>query len=220
MVFLWNLSGSKSPQVSWTPPIILAHLNNTVVWMVLVRSPISNSSSLLTKVLGTVSSAPIKIGITINFIFYSFFNSQARFRYLSLFSFSFIFNSVVRMVRQSLLFCRFSLFLFFFSLISTRCGLLGDIRWSVCIPKSQWILCVSFSRMYSGLCIYYLVVWSDFNFWHNSQWIIFLTQLCLVLYTFCANLLYLLIMWLIVSSLLPHNQHLPFCCVLSIFVKI
>ena len=41
-------------------------------------------------------------------------------------------------------------------------------------------------------------------------------QTCLALYSFCANLLHSLIMWLIVSSLSPHIQHLLFCCVLSI----
>ena len=37
---------------------------------------------------------------------------------------------------------------------------------------------------------------------------------------FCADMLHLLIMWLIVSSLLPHNLHLLFCCVLSILALI
>ena len=41
-----------------------------------------------------------------------------------------------------------------------------------------------------------------------------------VLYSFCANLLHSLIMWLIVSSLSPHNLHLLFCCVLSILALI
>ena len=35
--------------------------------------------------------------------------------------------------------------------------------------------------------------------------------------TLCANLLHSLIMWLIISYLLPHNLHLLFCCVFSIF---
>ena len=34
---------------------------------------------------------------------------------------------------------------------------------------------------------------------------------------FCTNLLHSLIIWLIVSSLLPYNMHLLFCCFLSIF---
>ena len=42
-------------------------------------------------------------------------------------------------------------------------------------------------------------------------------QSCIVLCSSCANLLHLLIMWLIVSSLSPNNIHLRFCCVLSIF---
>ena len=40
------------------------------------------------------------------------------------------------------------------------------------------------------------------------------------LVTFCANLLYSLILWLIVSSLLPHNLHLLCCCSLSIHALI
>ena len=46
------------------------------------------------------------------------------------------------------------------------------------------------------------------------------TQSCLVLYSFCASLLHSLIMWLIVSSLPPHNLYLMFYCVLSILVLI
>ena len=52
------------------------------------------------------------------------------------------------------------------------------------------------------------------------KWITLPNQLCLVLYTFYANLLHSLIMWLIVSSLSLHNRHLLFCCVLSIFAVI
>ena len=101
-----------------------------------------------------------------------------------------------------------------------RSGRLAGIRWSVCISKSQRSLCVSFSRTYSGLCIYHLFVWSNFKFLHNSQWITLPTQSCLVLYSFCANLLHTLIMWLIVSYLSPHNLHLLFCYSLSILALI
>ena len=54
---------------------------------------------------------------------------------------------------------------------------------------------------------------------HNSQLITFLTQFCLVLYSFWANLLHSL-RWLIVSSFSTHNYYLLFCCVLSIFALI
>ena len=77
-------------------------------------------------------------------------------------------------------------------------------------------LCVLFSRTGAGLCIYHLFVWSNLNFLRISQWITFPTQSCLVLYSFCANLLHSLIMWLMVSSLSPHSLHFLFCCVLSI----
>ena len=52
------------------------------------------------------------------------------------------------------------------------------------------------------------------------QWITLPTQLCLVLYSFCANLLHSLIMCLMVLSLSPHSLHLLFFCVLSILTLI
>ena len=81
--------------------------------------------------------------------------------------------------------------------------------------KSYWSLCVSFPRTDSGLCIYHLIAWLNFSLLHNSQCIHFPTQLYLILYSFCFNLLHSLIMWLIVSSLSPHNLLLPFCYVFS-----
>ena len=105
---------------------------------------------------------------------------------------------------------------FFFLLIIVRSGLLAGISWSVGMLKSHRSLCVSFSRTGAGLCIYHLFVCSNWNFLHISQWITLPIQSCLALYSFCANLLHSLIMWLIVSSLSPHSLHLLFCCVLSI----
>ena len=88
------------------------------------------------------------------------------------------------------------------------------------MSKSHRSLCVSFSWTGAGLCIYHLFVWSNFNFLHISQWITLPTQSCLVLYSFCSNLLHSLIMWLLVLSLSPHSLHLLFCCVLSILTLI
>ena len=45
----------------------------------------------------------------------------------------------------------------FFLLNITRSGLLAGIKESVCVSKSQRILCVSFSRTDFGLCIYHFV---------------------------------------------------------------
>ena len=58
------------------------------------------------------------------------------------------------------------------------------------LSKSHRSLCVSFSRRDVGFCIYCLFVWSNFNFLDISPWITLLTQSCLVLYSFCANLLH------------------------------
>ena len=52
-----------------------------------------------------------------------------------------------------------------------------------------------------------------------SQWIPLPTQSCLVLCSFCDNLLNSLIMWLLVSLSL-HSRHLVFCCALSIIALI
>ena len=81
-------------------------------------------------------------------------------------------------------------------------------------------MCLIIRGQILGFCIYHSFVWSNLNFLRNSQSITLPTQSCLVLYSFCANLLHLLIMWLIVSSLSPHNLHLLFCCVLSILALI
>ena len=89
MVFHWSLSDSKSPQVSRTLLSILAVLNNAVVWMVSTRPPTSKFSSPFNNLFVTVPKTPMTIGISVTFMFYSFFNSLARSRYLSFFSYSF-----------------------------------------------------------------------------------------------------------------------------------
>ena len=141
-----------------------------------------------------------------------FFNSLARssFHFLSI-------SLCGQLGQQSLQFGKFSLF--FLLLIITRFGLLVEIRWSICISKSQRV-CVSPSPGQILGCAYYFFAWSNFAFLHNSQWITLPTPSCQVLYSFCDNLLHSLIMWLIVSSLSLHNLYLLFCCVLSILALI
>ena len=84
MVFYWSFSDSMSPQVARTLLRILADFNNVVVWRV-SPSPFINPFV-------TVLRAPIVIGITVTFMFHSFFNSLARSRNLSFFSLSFNFT--------------------------------------------------------------------------------------------------------------------------------
>ena len=165
----------------------------------------------------TVPSAPITIASPSLSCFIDFFSSLTRSWYWSLFSLSFSFTQwsagKVHFPAGSL---SLSLSLFFYLLTIIRSGRLAEIRWSVWISESQRILCISLSRTDSGLSIYYLFVWSILNFLDNSKWITFPTQSYLILYSLCANLLHSFIIWLIISSLSPHNLHQIFCCILSI----
>ena len=181
MVVHWCPSDSKSSLRYRTLLTILADLNNDAVWMVSICPAISNSSNLLSKPLWTVPSAPITIGITVTHMFQVL---------ISLFTF-FQFYSVVSLDSKVDNFAHF-----LFLMIIIRSGLLAEIRWSVCISKSHRSLCVSFSKTAAGLCIYHLLAWSNLNFLHISQWINWPTQSCLALYSFFANLLHSLVMWL------------------------
>ena len=195
MVFPWSLSDNKSSQVSRTLLSILSVLNNAVVWIVSTRPPTSKSSSPFNNPLVTVPKAPITIGIIVTFMFHSFFNSRAR--YLSFFSHSFTFilwsaGTAKSTIMQILLLV----------LIIIRSDLLAKIRWSVCMSKSHRSLCMSFSKTDARSCVYNLFIWSNLNFLHISLWNILPNQSCLVLYSFCANLLHSLIMWVMISSII------------------
>ena len=72
-VFYWSLSGSKSAQISRTLLSILTDLNNAIFCMVSIHPPIFNSFSPFYNPLGTVPSAPTRIGITIIFTFYYYY---------------------------------------------------------------------------------------------------------------------------------------------------
>ena len=86
MIFHLNLSGSKSPQFSWTLLSILADFSSTEVWTISILPTISSSSCLFSSFFGTVLRAPAMISTTVTFIFCNFFSSLARSRYLSSFS--------------------------------------------------------------------------------------------------------------------------------------
>ena len=143
--------------------------------MASTRPLISNSSSPFNNPLVTVSRAPITIRINISFMLLSFFKSRARSRYLSFFLLSFNSTLLSARIANSTI-----LQVLFFLLIIIRSGRLAEIKWSICISKSHWGLCVTLSRTDARLWIYLLFVWSNFNFLHNSQWITLPTQSCLV----------------------------------------
>ena len=139
----------------------------------------------------TVPRAPLIIVITVTFMFHSFFRSLASSRHLSFFSLSFMLLSG-----------------YYYKVLSF------GRDYMICL---YFNLCDSFSRTDDVKIL--LFIWSNLSFLHNSLWITLPTQSSLVLYSFCANLLHSL-MWLIVSSLSLHNQHLLFCWVLSILTLI
>ena len=187
---------SKTPQIARTLLSIQVDISNAAVLMVSTCRLICKSSSPFSYLLKIVPSAPITIGITVTFKFHSFFSSLVRSRYLSIFSSSWIWTLLA--------FSKFTLqqVFFLFLLTVTRSGRLVEIKWSVCISILLRNLCVSFSSTDSWLCTQYLFICSNINFLHNSQWIILPTQWCLVLYSFCANLLHSLLIRSIISPLL------------------
>ena len=85
----------------------MADLNNAAAWIVSTCPLISKSSSPFTNPLGIVQSAPITIGITVTFIFHSFFKFSSK---VWIYSLSFNFTQwSTRMakstIRQLLCFC-------------------------------------------------------------------------------------------------------------------
>ena len=215
MAFHWSLSDSKSPQVSSPPLSILAVLNNAVVWMVSTRLPISKSSSLFSNPLVTMPNAPIIIAIIVSCMFHSFFNSLARSRYFSFFSHSFSFIPWSAGTATSTILQILFLLLLLLLLIIIRSGLLAEIELSVCMSKSQGYF------LWQVLdCAYTICSYGQTEISCTSPRITLPNESCLVLYSFCTNLLHSLIMWFMVSSLSSHRLHFLFCCVLSILVLI
>ena len=157
MGFHWSLSDSNSPQVSRTLLSILADLKNAVVWIVSTRPLISKSFSPCINPNVTVPRAPIPIGITATFTFHSFFNSRARSKYLSFFSLIFNFTLFAETAKWTNLQDLPSLW------IITRSGRLAEIKWSVCMSKSQMSLCASFSRTDVG-CAYTICAYDQIQF--------------------------------------------------------
>ena len=148
----WSLSNSKSLQISRTLLGNLADLNNTF-WVVSTHPLISTSSSHSINTLLTISRAKVTIGITVTFIFYSFFNFLTRSRYLSFFSLSLWSVGTEKLTIQQVL--------FFYCW-----HLLGLIVWPRLgdpFVSPEEFMPLIFFRTDSRLCIDHLFVWSNFN---------------------------------------------------------
>ena len=214
MVSHRSLSDNKSPQVFKNLLSILTDLNNAVVWVVSAGPVISKSWSPLV----TVPRAPITIGIIVTFIFHSFFNSLVSSRYLSHFSNSFNFTLLSVGTSKSTILQ----ILFFFSFVVDYYKMWSSgrdlmIRLYLKIPEELaslilqdrfWVVHIPFIRMVKFRLL------AQFPVDHLTHPVVSSLKF------FYVNLLHSLVMWLIVSSLSHHNQHLLFCCVLSILALI
>ena len=152
MVFHWSYN--KTPQILRALLSILADLNNTVFWIVSILPLVSNSLNPLSKALWTVPSAPTTIGIIVTLMFYNnFFLFLWQGRSMSIFLLSLIFTlwsvGTAKPTKGQFL---FFLSFFFFLFIDTVTSLLF----------------VSFSRTDSGLCIYYLVLFTPWEFFTSA----------------------------------------------------
>ena len=117
---------------------ILADFTNAVVLMFSILLPISNSSSLFSNSLRTVSIAPSTVRVTVTFLSHFKKSFLVRRKWSTIFLISFIFILCSVGTAHS---SRWHV-LFFVLLINTRSGLLIGLRESVCISKSQRILCL------------------------------------------------------------------------------
>ena len=84
----------KSPQVSRTRLRIQAVLSNAVNWIVFTRPPTSKSSRPFNNPFVIVPKAPTTIGTIVTFMFHSFFNPLARWRYYYYYFFRLFHTSV------------------------------------------------------------------------------------------------------------------------------
>ena len=152
-------------------------------------------------------------GTNVTFMFHSFFNYLARSRYLSFFSLYLNFTlwsagTIKSTILQILFF--WGGWLFLGLVVWPKLSDPFDIK----IPKE--FVCDSPEQILG--CAYTICSYGQISISsHNSQWITLPAQSCLVLYSYCANLLHS-VMWLIVSSI--YNLHLLFCYVLSILALI
>ena len=142
MVSYWWLSDSKSPQVSRSLLSILSELNNTVILMISTRPLISKPSSPFCNIWGSFQVNQLHLVSQLPLCSIVFFKSLVRSLYSSLFSLSFSFILWSAETAKST-----------FLLTITRSGRLAEIRWSVCMSKSQKVCASHFPGQIPG-CVY------------------------------------------------------------------
>ena len=122
------------------------------------------SSQSLSLDLGSAPKAPTTL-VSLSFSRSSVLISQDGWKYFSFFLL-FLSSCYCPLKLQNLLHGDFFVF-------DKKYDLLDRILRSICISMSLAIFCVSLSGSDSGLCIYHLSIWPDFNLLFTSKWIIF-----------------------------------------------
>ena len=140
----------------------MADFNIAIVWMVSTCLLISKSSNFFTNPLRIVLTALITFCISVKFMFHRSFLVLLQGQGIHLSHRFLLILAYGQPGRLILLFDRFSFYLVFLTI--TVPARLADIRRSVCTPKFQRTLYISFLRMDSGLCIYHLFLWSTNQF--------------------------------------------------------
>ena len=157
-------------------------------WMISARPLISMSSSHCTKSLVTVSWAPITIGITVTYMFHSFsIPNQGPGIYLS-FRFRLMFSVVSRDSKVKYFASSPFIFADYYKVWSYSRDLVILLYFKFIVEFVRlilldkcWVVHIPFVRMV------------NFTFLHHSQWVALSTLSCLILYSFCANLLHSLV---------------------------
>ena len=180
MVSYWSLSDSKSSQVFRILFSILADLSNVIVWMISTRPLMSMSCRPFINLSVTVTRASTCINVI--FMFYRFFQFPSKVEvFIVIFTDSILlFGHPGQLIPQI---C--NIFFFVCLLLSglVVCSGLGDL-FACQNPIGVW------ASHSPGQILF---GWSNFHFFHNSKRITLPIQLCLLLYSFWANMLYSLI---------------------------
>ena len=174
MVFDWTLSDNTFSQLSRTFHSILAILNNVVVCMVSTRTLISKSSRPCTISLVTVPSAPITTGITVTFMFNSFFQLPSKvqvlislfphFKFYSVISWNGkVHNSAGSLLLFFLFFFFFLVFFFFFFFWLSLCLVVWPRLGDPFVSQNPWKLCASHSPGRIPGCAYTICLYGQIS---------------------------------------------------------
>ena len=163
MVSHWSLSDSKSPHVFMTLLSILADINNAILWMVSTRPLNSKLSSPFINSFGDSTDRTNYHWYNCHFHIPQFFQFPNK---VKLLIFLFVFFQFYSVVSQDSKVHNPTSSLFLMTI--TRSGRLDEIRWSVCISKSQWSWCVSIFQVRFWVVLIPLVHMIKFQFLLNS----------------------------------------------------